>query len=390
MDNDTSYVAIERCDGYSQDLVFSTLENVCEAACMPDVAGKKVLVKPNILSDSRPEDCITTHPEVVRAVIRLLKKKGASEVYVGDSPGLHSPSFRARNCGIGLVCDEEGAIWCDFTQDPVTKRINGTRHRLPMAAILDKVDLVFSVCKFKTHTLMYTTGAVKNLFGTIPNINKGACHVLAPSRESFARLIAGIHETIKPAFCIMDAVIGMEGAGPANGTPRAVNLLMASDNCFAMDQTQAILMGYRVNDIPVLNEARKRHIMPKTIEYPLLQAQDLVMTDYKRVEVSERTHFIARLVLPFLTRGFQKRRQRKEPAPQFIDEKCIRCQRCVNICPAKALTLQASEGEAIGPETIKAENRKVHIVCDYTKCIRCYCCHEMCPVNAIHIGKENP
>ena len=271
-----AYVAIDRCENYNQDEIFSCLTGLCRKANMPDVKGMKVLVKPNILSDSKPENCITTHPEVVRAVIRILKENGASEIYVGDSPGVHNAGFCGKNCGIQDVCLDEGAIWCNFTQDPVAKKITGTRFTLPMARILDEVDMVFSVCKFKTHTLMYTTGAVKNLFGTVPHLNKGLCHAKCPSRESFARLIVGIHETIKPAFCIMDAVIGMEGAGPANGNCRPVNLLLASDNCFAMDVAQATIMGYNINDIFILNEARLRRLIPKDIVYPVLNAEDLI------------------------------------------------------------------------------------------------------------------
>ena len=59
-----------------------------------------------------------------------------------------------------------------------------------------------------------------------------------------------------------------------------------------------------------------------------------------------------------------------------MDEKCIRCLRCANICPAKALTLKE---ETDGTK---------HIVCDYSRCIRCYCCHEMCPVDAITVHNK--
>ena len=363
--SNSAYVAIDRCESYIFDEIYPKLKELCEKACMPSVSGKKVLVKPNILSDSKPENCITTHPEVVRAVIRILKENGAAEIYVGDSPGLHNSSFCGKNCGINDVCQDEGAIWCDFTQDPVTKRIIGTRFKLPMAKILDEVDMVFSVCKFKTHTLMYST-----------NLNKGLCHAKCPTRESFARLIVGIHETIKPAFCIMDAIIGMEGAGPANGTCRPVNLLLASDNCFAMDVAQATIMDYRVNDIFILNEAMLRHLIPKEIIYPVLNANDLVIKDYEKVPIRRKTRFIRSLVVPYAATPLQRRRQRREPAPQFLDEKCIRCLRCANICPAKALTLK---GEEDGTK---------HIVCDYSKCIRCYCCHEMCPVDAITVHNK--
>ena len=384
MGKDISYVAIDRCLSYDQSVVYQCLKNLCEKANIPDVAGKKILVKPNILSDAKPEDCITTHPEIVRAVIRILKENGASEICVGDSPGLHNPSFCGKNCGIQDVCQTEGATWVNFTENPVAKQINGTKFTLPMAKILDEVDMVFSVCKFKTHSLMYTTGAVKNLFGTVPHLNKGLCHAKCPTRESFAKLIVGIHETIKPAFCVMDGIIGMEGAGPANGTPRPLNLLLASDDCFAMDTAQATIMGYQPGDIFILNEAKIRHLLPKETVYPVLDAKDLVVDDFERIPIRKKTRFIRSLVIPFISTRAQRRKQRKEPAPQFNDEKCIRCLKCVNICPAKALTLQ----DVPGADENTPASKKKHVVCDYSACIRCYCCHEMCPVNAIHVENK--
>ncbi len=373
-------VVINNCYSYDTQKVYETLKDMCIQADMPDVCGKKILLKPNILSDAKPEDCITTNPEIVRSMVRILKENGASQIYIGDSPGLQSPSFSGTNCGIKAICDEEGAIWCDFSDSPVIKQINGLRLKLPIAAIIDKVDMVFSLCKFKSHTLMYATGATKNLFGTVPSINKALCHAKYPSRESFARVIVGIHETIKPAFCVMDGIIAMEGAGPANGTLRPLNILLASRSCLAVDVAQATIMGHNLSDIPILNEAKRRHLLPQNIEYPILNANDLIVEDFERIQV-KKTNLIKALLLPFLTSRFQRRNQRKEPAPIFNDERCIRCLRCVNICPQKALSLVPMGG------TLENKPNK-HIVCDEKKCIRCYCCHEMCPANAITVGNE--
>ncbi len=374
-------VAITKCESYNLNELYSAISLASKEAQMPNVAGKSILLKPNILSDAKPEDCITTNPEFVRAVIRLLKDQGASEIYVGDSPGLQSPNFEGKACGIHSICEEENVKWVDFTQNPVIKHIQGTTRKLYMASIIDKVDMVFSLAKFKTHQLMYTTGAVKNLFGTIPGLHKSTCHIKCPNRESFAHLIVGIHETIKPSFALMDAIIGMEGAGPANGTPRPIGLVMASTNCIAMDYAQGIIMGYNPKDLPIIQEASRRHILPSEINYPLLKAEKVVVSNFVRIPICEKTHFVKSLIIPFLTRSAQKQAQRKEPKPLFSDSSCIRCARCVNICPAKALTMEPMENPGISKYS-------KHIVADYSKCIRCYCCHEMCPADAITIEKE--
>lgn len=361
----TSTVAIGECETYNIDELEKAVSAVCKAAPFPDVKGKKVLLKANILSDAKPELCITTNPEFVRAIIRFVKSMGAFEVLVGDSPGLHYPSFSAQTCGIGKVCNEEGAVWCDFSKSPDITPIHGTRQKLPLAHVLKETDVIISLPKFKTHQLMMTTGAVKNLFGLVPGLNKSPCHLSNPSCESFARLIAGIHETVKPDFCIMDAVFGMEGPGPADGKPRHVGLIIASDNCFAADYAQLKIMNYDADEIPLINEARRRKIFPETIDYPILKPENLVIKDYKRIPPRKRGTLVGSLILPLI---FSHLPRRKESAPEFNAEKCILCKRCVTICPAKAL------------EIIDGK------VCIYTKkCIRCYCCHELCPAHAISV-----
>ena len=214
--NPSPSVAITRCSTYDDEEVQKAVELVCEAALLPSVEGKTVLLKPNILSDAPPEKAITTRPEILRALIRHLFAKGAARVLVGDSPGIHGPSFIPKTSGIGKVCAQEGAQWCEFAREPVMHRIPGTYGlRLPLPKILCEVDLIISVAKMKTHQLMYATGSVKNLFGMVPGLHKSRCHMLYPTRESFSRMLAGLYALVKPQFAVMDAIICMEGAGPA-------------------------------------------------------------------------------------------------------------------------------------------------------------------------------
>lgn len=363
-------VSIVRCPSYSPENLEKAFEQVCTGAGFPDVRGKIVLLKPNVLSDSSISDSITTNPEIVRLAIRHCRANGASEVWVGDSPGMQGKDFRPEKCGIWDICSEEGARWMDFTADPDHVTIVSTAVNLPMACAVRKADVVIGLCKMKNHQLMYTTGAVKNFFGTIPGLHKSQCHMQFPSREKFAKLLVGIHETVKPAFSIMDAVVAMEGPGPANGSPRNVGLLLASDNDYALDTAQALIMGYDPKDIPVLAQAGKENLVPQKICYTDLDAGDCIIRDFVRIPYRKRTQLFSNLILPFATRFLERKRRAKEARPVFGTEKCIRCLKCVRICPAHALSFS------------KEDER---IVADYSKCIRCYCCHEMCPADAIRV-----
>lgn len=101
-------VAIKKCNTYSSGEVMESLRKVCEAATLPSIEGKRVLLKPNILSDSPPERAVTTRAEVLRELIKLMWEKGASEVLVGDSPGTVGSNFTPRTSGITQVIEEEG------------------------------------------------------------------------------------------------------------------------------------------------------------------------------------------------------------------------------------------------------------------------------------------
>jgi len=357
-----SVVSIVECKTYEVEEIKNALKLAVDHSDFPDVQGKKVLLKPNILSDSSPEKSITTNPEIVRAAIQLVKGKGAAKIYVGDSPGLQSGNFKPKKCGIQQICEEEGVEWVDFTRKPVTKMLPLVEHNVKIANIIDKVDLSISLSKFKTHEFMYATGSVKNMFGLMPSTKKSAQHLRHPSRGSFAKMICGLMSYAKVEYTIMDAVMGMEGAGPANGTPRAVGKIIAGDNPFAVDIAEAIIMGYDPMKMPIIQCALENKVAKlssiEEVTYSLIHAQNISISDFKRIGDNDASNVLD-----------QETEYLNRPAPEFSEEKCIQCKKCINICPAKALTL---------------ENRKVCI--NETICIRCYCCHEVCPVNAISIS----
>ena len=374
---DRAKVAITRCNTYSDEDIYPALQEVLLHGEMPPVLGKTILLKPNILSDALPEKAITTRGEVLFNLIKILYEMGAKKIYVGDSPGISGNSFKPKHSGIYKACKEANGYWVQFSKMSKSKRIPFTYGKtLPLPTLLDEVDYVFSVAKMKTHQLMYLTGCVKNLFGLVPGLHKSHSHMLYPTRESFSRMIAGLYQLVKPDFNILDGIISMEGPGPAGGSPRHTGLLLASRDATAIDASMAIIMDYKVEEIPLLKELIKRSLTSwhtiEDIPYPLLNAKDLVIKDYKKVPVEKKTRLFSSLFGPLFTTYIKRRHQQREPKPIFIDELCISCGKCITICPGKALEFN--------------ENKKISV--DYSACIRCYCCHAVCPADAIEIEKK--
>ena len=122
-------VAVRKCREYDLHEVFDLISDIYKQTDGPDVKGKRVLVKPNILTDDDPAKCISTHPVVVEAMIRFLQSKGAT-VLVGDSPAVHTQRFRGEKSGIWNVCETTGATWVDFTLNPIEKKLRKGKIRI--------------------------------------------------------------------------------------------------------------------------------------------------------------------------------------------------------------------------------------------------------------------
>lgn len=363
-------VAIAECPRYEYPLIKKTLDEIVALTDFPDVKGKYVLVKPNVLSDAPKEKNITTNPLVVKAVIEILNEKGASKIICGDSPGLPGPSFRAKTCGIADILDEEGVEWVDFLSSPIARTLP-SGIKVAVTHYIDDVDIIISVSKMKTHQLMLATGCVKNMFGIVPGLNKSPLHLKARSPEKFARVIHDIYSLHNPEYSVMDGIISMEGAGPANGTLRQTGLLLGSASAPALDRAEAVIMGYRVKDVPILSAFEKMEKGSTEGTYPILNPEEISISDFRRVPVKKRSLFSA-LILPYFSKRAERIMTRRRRAPVFDSTKCRLCLKCVQICPAKALSVKEKK-----------------IVISDERCIRCYCCHEMCPFDAIIVEKAD-
>ena len=91
-DGETKRVSVVTCGDYKRRLVEGSVRRAIDllggigAFVSP---GQKVFLKFNLLQGAAPEKCVTTHPEVVYAVAKVLKEHGC-DVILGDSPVRHT------------------------------------------------------------------------------------------------------------------------------------------------------------------------------------------------------------------------------------------------------------------------------------------------------------
>ena len=360
-------VSCHSCSEYDIDKILPLLEKIYTQAQGPELAGKTVLLKPNILFDEDPVKAVTTHPVFVEAVIRFLQSREVGKIFVGDAPAMHAASFKPRKSGIFEVCEKNGAEWVYFGKN--TTSLSLPSGKTPIASIVHEVDYLFSLPKLKTHELMGYTGAIKNTFGIIPNIHKTKQHAFHRSSRSMASFLVDLNENITPDFIFMDAIVAMEGPGPGNGHPFSLQLLLGSTNPLALDVIASKIIGYNPLTIDTNTEALKRKKWLASTEEIVVQGNDVeqcIRNDFKLIQKESVWKMGFGIVLrriPLL--------RRLERRPVFFKSRCTGCKACVNICSVQAIHVSPKDPKKI--------------ILNSKKCIHCFCCHEVCPNNAIEI-----
>jgi uncharacterized protein (DUF362 family)/Pyruvate/2-oxoacid:ferredoxin oxidoreductase delta subunit len=337
--------------------------------------GDRVLLKVNLLAPARPEEAVTTHPEILRAMIREAKSAGASVVRVGDGPGVGTTAENMRACGLEQVCHDEGAEIAVFDAiAPFDNPENTIGKRLELTSHLLDTDVLITLPKLKTHVQMGYSGALKNQYGLIPGTKKAEYHFRLQDRDLLCDLMIDINRTGKVRLALMDAVYGMEGPGPHGGTPRKIGLVMASADLTALDYIACGIIGLDPDSYPLIQAAKRGNYgtaNANAIEVVGCDSpENLRIPDFKLVKVPANIMKI--LPLPQWLLRWLRRQISERP---YIDRsKCIKCLKCRNGCPIKPAAIDPlrKSGDAVNQRT----------------CIRCYCCHEFCPVNAIELRKS--
>lgn len=367
-------VSLEKCDNYSYETVKKAVSQAIENLGGIEKfvkQGDKVVIKPNLIMGKRPEEAATTHPSIIRAVCELVISAGADAIIAESPGGPYNKVLLTKIydiCGITEVAKITGAkLNFDTSVCEMENPDGEICKKFTVIKPICDADVVIDICKLKTHGMTLYTGAVKNLFGVIPGTDKVEYHFRMPEKEDFCNMLVDICECVKPKLCIMDAVFGMEGAGPTSGSPVKTGLVLASDNAYEMDVLGLALIGYKNEEIFTVKNAIRRGICTKTADEieTVGESYKDYFVNYKK-PVSRELSFVDKMpkfFKPIVDRAIK-------PKPVFIKSKCVGCGECAKCCPAKVIEIKDKKAKA-----------------DLSRCIRCFCCQELCPIHAVKIER---
>jgi len=267
-----STVAIAPCESYDED-IFKLILGFENKIKFPDVKGKRVVLKPNMVEVRGPESPITTNPAVVKAAIQLVDHLGAKEIIVAEGPGhMRDTEYLLHMTGIGKLLKEMQIPFVDLNLDDIIKVKNITAFNKLDDFYLPKTivgaDAIISLPKLKTHHWVGVTCSMKNFFGVVPGRKYGWPKNIL-HKKGIDKSIIDLQHMVKPKFAIVDAVIAMEGDGPINGTPLATKFIAMGDDLAALDATMV----------------RITSIDPYELPYIVLAGQTLGNIDEKDIDV---------------------------------------------------------------------------------------------------------
>lgn len=244
--------------------------------------GDRVLLKPNLLTASRPGNECITRKELVYCVAQLVKEAGGKP-FLGDSPAFGSAKGVAKANGYLPLLEELEIPIIEFHgQRYPTESSNFNHLRLSKEAM--EADVIINLPKVKSHLQLTVTLGVKNLFGCVPGKMKAWWHTEAgKDAQRFGEMLVTTAKTINPDLTIMDGIIGHEGNGPSGGEPRQLGILGASGDVFALDRAMVEILGVNPLAVPtVAAQIRLGYDTPLSeIDFPLEHPHQLKINDWK-------------------------------------------------------------------------------------------------------------
>lgn len=244
--------------GSAQTLVYECLKRL-GAEQKLTVAGKKILVKPNVVAGSPAPN--TTNPEVVRAVCQWLKDRGAETVWVGDMSAVmtRGTPHSMRASGIEEAAGQAGAIPIYFEDHrwiPVNLPQARYLDQVPVSEYIINADLIVNLPVIKSHKWATYSVCMKNFVGA----THGRYRPYMIDSEHWEAIVSEINAAYRPDLNIVDGTKIMYAGGPWRGDEAEMGLILGGGDRIACD---AVAVGL-LKTFPTHPRMKERGVWEQT------------------------------------------------------------------------------------------------------------------------------
>jgi uncharacterized protein (DUF362 family) len=278
-------VGVFKAPAYTQDL-YDTVRRVLVDQRL-NVKGKRVVLKPNLVEFDR-HTAINTHPLLVHAALEGFRALGAADVRIAEGPGHRRNTLDlADAAGYFDTVPNFEDIFTDLNLDEVSKvslkQPYSTLREVYLPNTILGADLIVSMPKMKTHHWAGATLSMKNFFGIVP----GAIYGWPKNVLHWAGIHACIVDLSRVpgrTFAIADGIVGMEGNGPIQGTPKNCGVIVAGRVLPAVDATCVRVMGIDPNKVVYLNAPDAPHYNDEAAVTQTGEAPKSVRTNFDLIK----------------------------------------------------------------------------------------------------------
>ena len=364
-----SKVSLVRAENYN-DIDLKVQEAIDLLGGIEKFVGKnsKVFIKLNCIGPFGKDTGITSRPDVLEAVIKLVKAQ-TDDITIGDNPAVKDVLVVLKKNGCFELIDKYGLkVINGKDQVTITNSNPHIYSSFEVSRDFIECDTLINLPKLKTHTLTYMTCAEKNYFGLIFGLQKAGWHVKASNPLEFGEALNDLYGAFleamkdKKILNLADGIVGLDGDGPSTGGwPKEAKCLIASSDAVSIDYIACKLVKLDTNKIFVTNIASERG-------YGSINDIELIgatLDDFSDIKFQGPKSTLSSVGLRLIRHKFFRNLLLEHP--KIDHNKCIKCGECTRICPPH--TMQIKKGEYPHLKT--------------NQCIRCWCCAEVCPQNAI-------
>ncbi len=193
-------------------------------------AEDKILIKPSIIEPAYGYQAVNTNPQILDALLEILKDKGVTDIVVAEQSMLGNDTIEsAKKSELLDVCKKNAVKFVDLSKSEfVSKEFDGFNFKIAKELFERKV---INLPVMKTNSQIGISGAIENMLRVADAETQKRMF-----SEDIEKTLPKLLKVLPEFLTIGDATIGMQAQGPTSlGEPAFLNMVFVSRDAVALD-----------------------------------------------------------------------------------------------------------------------------------------------------------